>query len=77
MQGSPSGKGTLQDTYIYGICDSNQVFLDNTSNDDSNGTTESQVTFTPTEDGTYYLSVGAYADLTGTYTLSIEADTLA
>ena len=77
MQGSHSDKGTLSDTYIYGIYDSNGTLINGTSNDDYNGTLESQVTFTPTEDGTYYISAGAYADLIGTYTLSIEADTLA
>ncbi len=40
-------------------------------NDDSNGSLDSQVTFTAPSTGTYYLEAGAYADFyTGSYTLS-------
>ena len=71
LKGEESGVGTLQDTYIKGIFDSNGDLIDNTENDDANYSLESEVTYTATEDGIYYISAAAYGDLTGTYALSM------
>jgi Ca2+-binding RTX toxin-like protein len=41
------------------------------SNDDSNGTLNSQIIYTATSSGAFFLSAGGYASRTGTYTLSV------
>ena len=76
LQGQASGFGTLSDTYINGVFDDKGDYISNTSNDDFNGL-ESQVTFTTTASGTYYIDAGAYGSNTGTYRLSIDETTVA
>jgi len=72
MQGSPSGNGTLSDTYIRGIYFGNDTSTSLGSNDDSGGTLDSLLTFTAGSTGTYRIHAGAYGNNTGTYRLSIQ-----
>ena len=71
LEGSPTGAGTLQDTYLRGIHDANGNWLSGTNNDDGGSGTNSRVTFTATESGTHYVAAGAYGSNTGTYELSV------
>ena len=82
MQGSETSRGTLSDPYLRGIHDADGRYLPGTSNNDvtENGwwrSDNSEVTFTPTADGTYYIvassaHVGYGANGTGTYEVSVE-----
>jgi len=74
MQGSPSGNGTLRDTYIRGAY-LNGRFVG--SNDDADGSLDSRVTFYASESGTLRVAAGAYGSNTGSYRLSVEADQVA
>ena len=73
LEGSPTGDGTLWDSYLHGIYDSNGQLLSGTT--DNNGGTgqNSRVYFVAPTDGTYYVAAGAYGSDTGTYTLSVAA----
>lgn len=71
LEGSPTGRGTLTDSYLRGIYNSSGILLANTSNDDiSSGNANSAVVFTAASSGDYYLAAGAYSSLVGTYRLS-------
>ncbi len=74
LEGSPTGRGTLADTLLDNIRDSSGTEILATTNDDLDGNSlNSQITFTPTATGTYYLVVtSAVAAETGTYTLSVR-----
>ena len=71
LKGSPNGDGTLSDPYLRGIHDANGDLVDGTTNDDGGFGNNSQVTFTSSAAGTYYVAAGALSGLTGTYTLSV------
>ena len=71
LQGAPSSVGTLSDTYLRGIYDTNGLLIANTSNDDGGISYESQLEFFPASTGTYYISAGAYGSSTGTYRVSV------
>ncbi len=64
---------TMADPNLY-LRDANGVQV--AFNDDSNGTLNSQIIFTPTTAGTYYLDAGGYLSDTGSYHLSVT-DTVA
>ena len=69
LNGAPSGSGTLSDPYLRLYNSSGSLV---TENDDSGGTFESHLTYTPTTGGTYYVSAGAYSlTQTGTYTMTV------
>lgn len=76
LGGRPSGSGTLRDTNIAGVYNSNGYRISGTSNDDFGNTTDSQVTFTPTADGEYYIAAGAFSSYTGSYTLRVSDTTV-
>jgi subtilisin family serine protease len=46
------------------------------SNDDANGTLNSQITFTATQSGTYYLGAKGYSSSTGSYSLTAVNETV-
>jgi hypothetical protein len=70
---TPSAKGTLGDTYFYGVYDKSGKEIEGFRNDNSNGSKNAEVIFTPKESGIYYLSAGAYfSENTGAYKLSIR-----
>ena len=71
LEGSETDKGTLSDPNLRGIYDASGVLIKGTSNDDGGDGLNSRVRFTPDEDGTYYVSAGAFVGGTGTYTLSV------
>lgn len=72
LQGSPTGGGTLSDTYLRGIYDSSGSILSGSTNDDGGDGRNSLLEFTATSSGTHYISAGAYSSNIGTYTLSID-----
>ena len=74
LRGSPTGDGTLADTFLRRILDSegNKSTGDGsnrTYNDNHGGSVNSRVTFTATESGRYYIEASGDRDETGTYTL--------
>ena len=72
LEGSGTGRGTLEDPYLRGIYDADGNFVSGTSNDDLGDSLNSRVTFMPTVDGTYYVAAGAYESNVGTYTVSVR-----
>jgi Ca2+-binding RTX toxin-like protein len=73
LRGLDSGLGTLDDPLIDGIYDAAGNYIFGTFNDDYQDSLESQVTFTPTATGTYYLSASAYTGSIGTYQVAVSA----
>ena len=74
LEGGPTGRGTLLDPYLT-LFDGSGNLIEN--NDDiSTANLNSQLVFTPTAAGTYYLVVETAATTTGTYTLSVRDITL-
>ena len=74
LKGLDGGGGTLEDPFLNNIRDSSGTQIEDTFNDDvdeENDIFDSQITFTPTADGTYYLVVETASDA-GTYTLSVR-----
>ena len=71
LEGSETGSGTLRNPYLRGVYDADGVRLAGTTNDNGGAGTNSRVTFTAQEAGTYYVAAGAYSDREGTYTLSV------
>lgn len=71
LRGAPSGGGTLPDSFLRGVYNSSGTLVSGTENDDFGGTFDSQVSFTPTTSGTYYIAAGGYGTAEGTYTLSL------
>ena len=72
LEGSRTDAGTLSDPFLYGIHDADGDRIAGTVDDDDGTGLNSRVGFTATEDATYYVSAGAFATYTGTYTLSVE-----
>ena len=73
LEGSPTGRGTLSDTYLRGIYNSSGSQLNGTTNDDGGTSTNSRVTFTASSTGDYYVAAGAYSSRTGSYRLTATA----
>ncbi len=71
LEGSPTNKGSLSDTYLRGVYDSMGNYIDGTSNDDSNGF-NSRVVFSPTETGDYYIAASGLGSNIGTYGLIVN-----
>ena len=76
LEGSQINKaGTLGDPYLHGIHDASGTLIDGTANDDIRWfMRDSQVTFTPDADGTYYVAAGAYRDNLGTYQVTVTEE---
>lgn len=72
LEGSPSSMGTLSDTYLNGVYNASGSFISGTTNDDGGSGYNSQIEFTASSSGVYYVSAGSYGSNTGTYTLSID-----
>ena len=72
LEGSPTGRGTLPDTYLRAIYNSQGRYQSGTYNDNFGGSRNSRVTFTPEESGTYYVRASGDRDETGSYTLSVR-----
>ena len=72
LEGSPSGGGTLRDTYLRAIYDSEGRYQSSSYNDDFGGSRDSRVTFTASASGTYYVRASGDRDETGSYTLRVS-----
>ena len=75
LTGEYGGGGTLKDPYLDNIRDSSGNRISNTFNNDvdfANDIFDSQIIFTPTAAGTYYLVAIGNGSITGTYTLSVR-----
>ncbi|MBT8420089.1 MAG: PPC domain-containing protein, partial [Gammaproteobacteria bacterium] len=70
LEGSPTGRGTLSDTYLRGIYNSSGSQLSGTTNDDGGTSVNSRVDFTASSSGYYYVAAGAYSSRTGSYRLT-------
>nr|VFK14589.1 MAG: Serine protease, subtilase family [Candidatus Kentron sp. LPFa]VFK30136.1 MAG: Serine protease, subtilase family [Candidatus Kentron sp. LPFa] len=73
LEGSPTGRGSLRDTYLRGIYDSSGRYISGTRNDDGGTGSNSRVTFTASRSGYYYVSAGGYGSRTGSYRLTATA----
>ena len=71
LEGSPTGQGTLDDTYIHGIYNEDGELIPDTGNDDSGLGFNSEVVYVATESATYYIAAGGYGSSKGTYRLSV------
>ena len=71
LEGSHTERGTLSDPYLRGIYDATGNLLPSTVNDDGGEGYNSRLTYTPSQNGTYYVSAGAYKEEMGSYTLSV------
>ena len=71
LGGSPSGGGTLRDTFLRAIYDSEGRYQSGSYNDDFEGGRDSRVTFTASQSGTYYVRASGDRDETGSYTLRV------
>ena len=77
LSGASSNGGTLADPYLRGIYSSSGSLITGTTDNDAGYGLDSLVSFTPTTTGTYYVSAGAFANATGTYTLTVGDNTSA
>ena len=71
LKGERTGDGTLRNPELFGIHDAESALLAGTTDDNGGKGRNSRVTFTPEEDGAYYVAAGGSKDRTGTYTLSV------
>ena len=72
LEGSPTSKGTLSDTYLAGIYDANGTLISGTTDDDRGAGYNSYLKFTAPTTSTYYISAAGHTNKTGTYALSIK-----
>ena len=75
LEGSRTGEGSLIDPFLTGVFNSDGVPVAN-SNDDGGVSTNSRITFTPSESGTYFIGASHFDNFslidTGSYTLFVE-----
>ncbi len=71
LEGAPTSRGTLTDTFLRGVFDSAGTFIAGTDDDDTGESLNSQVIFVPTTAGSFFISAGAYSSNLGTYRLSL------
>ena len=72
LEGSWTNRGTLGDSYLGGIYDTDGNLISGTSDDNSGSYYNALVFFTPDAAGTYYISAGAGEKHLGTYRLTVE-----
>ncbi len=79
LEGQLTASGTLEDPFLGGIFDSNNVSVA-PLNDDGGVATNGRIIFTPSVSGTYYVSVSHFDNTgqidTGTYTLYVAEESL-
>ena len=71
LEGRATGRGSLSDPFLRGIFDAEGNWISGTGDDDGGEGYNSHVTFTPDEDGNYYVAAGAFGYFEGTYRLSV------
>ena len=69
LEGTPTNAGSLPDPYLY-LYDASGIEID--WNDDGGEAFNSQILFSPSEPGTYYIGAAAFASNIGTYTLTVD-----
>ncbi|MEZ5774975.1 MAG: leishmanolysin-related zinc metalloendopeptidase [Hyphomicrobiaceae bacterium] len=74
LAGSRTNEGTLSDPYLR-LRDASGTQVD--SDDDGGTGLNSQITYTPSTSGTYYIDAQAFGSNTGTYTISVERSPVA
>lgn len=72
VRGAASGAGSLLDPRLNGIYDPSGALVIGTGADSGDGGVDVRTRFTAQVDGTHYLSVGAVADLTGSYRIELR-----
>ena len=75
LRGSPTDDGTLTDPYLRGLHEADGDRISSTTNDDGGEGRNSQLTFTASESGTFYIAAGAYRSRQGTYELEVTDST--
>lgn len=70
VRGAASNGGTLTDPFL-ALRNANGALL--VDDDDSGTGLDSQLTYTPTASGTYYIAASAYSTSTGTYTVAVTS----
>ncbi|MCP3867798.1 MAG: hypothetical protein GY703_06830 [Gammaproteobacteria bacterium] len=73
LEGAFAGQGTLISPYLSGIYDNNGALLPETAG--TNISNDSHGVFMPEASGSYFLVAGAYGLSTGTYQLTVRANT--
>ena len=72
LEGYSADKGTLGNPHLRGIHDSSGVLIDGTTDDNSGRWNSSQVYFTATTGGTYFVAASEHnGNRTGTYSLTV------
>jgi Ca2+-binding RTX toxin-like protein len=72
LEGSPTDKGTLPDTYLRGVIDGAGTVLSGSLDDDSGVGYNSRVWLTAETDGLHHVVAAGYGSRTGTYTLTVQ-----
>ncbi|MDE0459451.1 MAG: hypothetical protein OXI15_19335, partial [Chromatiales bacterium] len=72
-KGADTGDGTLPDPKLAGVYDAGGDLAGGVFHDDSLGTRNSFGSIVVATTGTYYVSVGAYKNNTGTYTVAVDS----
>ena len=71
LEGQATGRGSLRNPLLRGVYDADGNYIDGTRNDDGGVGSNAQIT-RRFEVGTYYISVGAFGNYEGSYTLSVD-----
>jgi len=71
LLGSSTNSGTLNDPYIWGLYDQNGNVITKTSDDDGGFGFNSQLIYTASSTGDYYISAGSINSDVGSYTLEL------
>ena len=74
MEGSPTGKGTIGDSYISAIYGPTGTPIAGVLDDDGGIGNNARVVFTPTVSGDYTISAGVWGSWTGSYRIFARAD---
>lgn len=72
VDGLPTGDGTLRDTFIRGVINSNGMRIIETSDDDDGEGRNAELKFIAFDSGTHYIVASAYGVGLGTYTVRVE-----
>ena len=71
LEGQATGRGSLRDPLLWGVYDEDGNYISGTRNDDGGEGYNARIT-RRFEVGVYYISVGAFGNYEGTYTLSVD-----
>jgi len=72
LDGDSGSGSSLSDPYFRGIYDAHGTLIPGTTNDDGGTGLNSQIDFTPTTTGDYFISASAFGSGVGTYKLSLS-----